>query len=76
MEELRTHYHYFSNEEGDGYEVYSCDFPDVKGYGDTYEEAMADMKRNLEKEKERTMEAEPMMIEAIRAYDADRKSVV
>ena len=70
MEELRTHYHYFSNEEGDGYEVYSCDFPDVKGYGDTYEEAMADMKRNLEKEKERTMEAEPMMIEAIRAYDA------
>ena len=39
MDELRTHYHYFSNEEGDGYEIYSCDFPDVKGYGDTYEEA-------------------------------------
>ena len=32
MDGLRTHYHYFSNEEGDGYEIYSCDFPDVKGY--------------------------------------------
>lgn len=53
MDEVRTHYHYFSNEEGDGYEIYSCDDPELKGYGDTYEEAMADLQRNAMRKKER-----------------------
>ncbi|MDD3596130.1 NifU family protein [Sulfuricurvum sp.] len=74
MEELHTHYHYFSNEEGDGYEIYSCEYPDVKGYGDTYEEAMDDMKRNLDRYLQRIkgekMEAESLMEQAIAAYDA------
>ncbi|MFZ2891416.1 NifU family protein [Sulfuricurvum sp.] len=69
MDELRTHYHYFSNEEGDGYEIYSCDFPDVKGYGDTYEEAMSDLRSNLKRLEEKSMEAQPLMESAIAAYD-------
>jgi hypothetical protein len=69
MEELRTHYHYFSNEEGDGYEIYSCDFPEVKGYGDTYDEAMSDLRRNLKRNEEKSMEAQSLMEEAIAAYD-------
>jgi len=74
MEELRTHYHYFSNEEGDGYEIYSCDYPDLKGYGDTYEEAMDDLRirleRMLQQQKGESMEAESLMQQAIAAYDA------
>ncbi len=70
MEELRTHYHYFSNEEGDGYEIYSCDFPEVKGYGDTYDEAMSDLVRNLKRNEVKRMEAESLMETAIAAYDA------
>lgn len=70
MDELRTHYHYFSNEEGDGYEIYSCDFPEVKGFGETYEEAMADLRRNLKRYEEKKMEAQSLMETAITAYDA------
>lgn len=70
MEELRTHYHYFSNEEGDGYEIYSCDLPDVKGFGETYEEAMDDLRRNIKRHEEKIMEAETLMKSAIAAYDA------
>jgi Fe-S cluster biogenesis protein NfuA len=70
VEELRTHYHYFSNEEGDGYEIYSCDFPEVKGYGDTYDEAMSDLVRNLKRNEVKRMEAESLMETAIAAYDA------
>lgn len=69
MDELRTHYHYFSNEEGDGYEIYSCDFLDIKGFGDTYEEAMLDLQRNLKRHEEKSMEAQPLMESAIAAYD-------
>lgn len=69
MDELRTHYHYFSNEEGDGYEIYSCDFPDVKGSGDTYDEAMDDLRKNLKRIQEKGMEAQSLMESAIAAYD-------
>ncbi|MGA9047238.1 NifU family protein [Sulfuricurvum sp.] len=69
MDNLRTHYHYFSNEEGDGYEIYSCDFPEVKGYGDTYDEAMSDLRRNLQRYEEKSMEAQSLMENAITAYD-------
>ncbi len=69
MDELRTHYHYFSNEEGDGYEIYSCGVPDVKGFGETYEEAMSDLRRNLQRHEEKSMEAQSLMESAIAAYD-------
>lgn len=69
MDELRTHYHYFSNEEGDGYEIYSCDIPDVKGYGDTYDEAMSDLHRNLKRHEGKSMEAQSLMESAIIAFD-------
>lgn len=75
MDELRTHYHYFSNEEGDGYEIYSCDFPDTKGYGDTYEEAMSDLRSNLKRLEEKSMEAQSLMESAIAAYDRKEYSV-
>jgi Fe-S cluster biogenesis protein NfuA/predicted RNase H-like HicB family nuclease len=70
MDELRTHYHYFSNEEGDGYEIYSCDLPDVKGFGETYDEAMEDLRRNIKRYEEKNMEAQSLMETAIAAYDA------
>ena len=70
MDELRAHYHYFSNEEGDGYEVYSFDYPDLKGYGDTYEDAMDDLRNNLNRNKGNIMEEETLMQQAIKAYDA------
>lgn len=69
MDELRTHYHYFSNEEGDGYEIYSCDLPDVKGFGETYDEAMEDLRRNIKRYEEKNMEAQSLMETAIAAYD-------
>ena len=69
MDELKPHYHYFSNEEGDGYEIYSCDFLDVKGFGDTYDEAMIDLRRNLKRHEEQKMEAQSLMENAITAYD-------
>ncbi len=69
MDGLRTHYHYFSNEEGDGYEIYSCDLLDIKGFGETYEEAMEDLQRNLKYSEEKRMEARAYMEEAIVAYE-------
>ncbi len=69
MDEYRTHYHYFSNEEGDGYEIYSCDLPGLKGFGETYEEAMEDLRRNLKRHEEHKMEAQSLMEEAIGAYE-------
>lgn len=75
MDELRTHYHYFSNEEGDGYEIYSCDVPDVKGFGETYEEAMSDLRKNLKRHEEKSMEAQSLMESAIAAYDRKEYAV-
>jgi hypothetical protein len=75
MDNLRTHYHYFSNEEGDGYEIYSCDFPEVQGYGDTYDEAMIDLRRNLKRHEEKSMEAQSLMENAIAAYDRKEYTV-
>lgn len=69
IDETRTHYHYFSNEEGDGYEVYSCEYPDLHGYGDTYEEAMIDLQKNFKRFEEKKMEAQSLMEEAIGAYE-------
>jgi uncharacterized protein len=69
MEELKTHYHYFSNEEGDGYEIYSCDIPDLKGFGETYDEAMSDLRKNLKRHEEKNMEAQSLMENAIVAFD-------
>ena len=42
MREYRLDYYGFSNEEGDGCMAVFVDFPDIKGVGDTYEEAKID----------------------------------
>lgn len=49
IDALKTYYYYYGNQEGDGYEVYFEGYPDVKGWGDTYEEALEDAKENLER---------------------------
>lgn len=71
---LTTHYRYFSNQEGDGYEVYFCDYPEIKGFGDTYDEAHEDASDNLKayltQQKEKQMGEKQMMAEALEAYDA------
>lgn len=43
----KTHYRYYGNEEGDGYEVYYTDFPSIRGFGDTYDEALDDARENF-----------------------------
>jgi Fe-S cluster biogenesis protein NfuA/predicted RNase H-like HicB family nuclease len=71
---LKTHYYQYSNQEGDGYEVYFNDYPEIKGFGDTYEEAYEEASENLEaylkKQKEKQMSEKQMMAEALAAYDA------
>jgi len=43
---LSTHYYFFGNEEGDGYEIYFDEYPDVKGFGETFDEAYEDAIEN------------------------------
>jgi hypothetical protein len=48
MKRYELDYYGFSNEDGDGCMAVFVDFPDVKGVGDTYEEAEADAYERLE----------------------------
>lgn len=43
---LSTHYYFFGNEEGDGYEIYFDEYPDVKGFGEIFDEAYEDAIEN------------------------------
>ena len=68
--ELKTHYYFFGNQEGDGYEVYFDEYPNIKGFGDTYDEAYEEALEHLEHYlKEQTMQTTPLMTQAIEAYD-------
>jgi len=49
MRKYALDYYGFSNEDGDGCMAVFVDFPDIKGVGDTYEEAEADAYEQLEK---------------------------
>ncbi|MDX1296166.1 MAG: hypothetical protein R3302_07855, partial [Sulfurimonadaceae bacterium] len=42
MKKLELDYYGFSNEDGDGCMAVFVDYPDIKGVGDTYEEAEAE----------------------------------
>lgn len=79
MEAMKTHYNYFSNEEGDGYEVYSQDYPYIKGFGETYEEAIKDLEKNLHSHlsdiESKYNEKESFLEEAIKAYDAKHYTI-
>ena len=68
--DLKTHYYFFGNQEGDGYEVYFDAYPDVKGFGDTYDEAYEEALIHLEAYlKEQTMSQSTLMTQALEAYD-------
>lgn len=70
LHKLKTHYYLFGNQEGDGYEVYFDDYPDIKGFGDSYDEAYAEALEQLEHYlKEQSMSSEPLMSQALKAYD-------
>lgn len=49
MRKYALDYYGFSNEDGDGCMAVFVDFPDIKGVGDTYEEAQIDAYEQLEK---------------------------
>ncbi len=70
LRHLKTHYYFFGNQEGDGYEVYFDAYPDVKGFGDTYDEAYEEALIHLEAYlKEQTMSQSTLMTQALEAYD-------
>lgn len=70
---LKTHYYCFGNQEGDGYEVYFDDYPQIKGFGDSYEEAYEEALQALKHYlKEQQMSSMSTMQEALGAYDAQR----
>ncbi|MEJ2468630.1 MAG: hypothetical protein P8Y51_06095 [Campylobacterales bacterium] len=48
MKQYALDYIGFSNEDGDGCVALFVDFPDIKGIGDTFEEAEADAYERLE----------------------------
>jgi uncharacterized protein len=67
---LKTHYYYFGNQEGDGYEVYFDEYPDIKGFGDTYDDAYHEALEHLQHYlKDQELESQPLMTQAINAYD-------
>ena len=73
MQHYALDYFGFSNEDGDGCMAVFVAFPDVKGAGDTFEEAEADAYEQLEiylKKKENAMQ--PTFEAAVAAYDAQR----
>ncbi|MBN2896579.1 MAG: SEL1-like repeat protein [Campylobacterales bacterium] len=70
---LKTHYYCFGNQEGDGYEVYFDEYPQIKGFGDSYDEAYEEALQALKHYlKEQQMSGITIMQEALGAYDAQR----
>jgi len=62
--------YFFSQEEGDGYEVRLVDHPNIRGFGDTYEEAYEDALEHYKTFEENTMDhVTPIYEEALKAYD-------
>ena len=74
MKRYELDYYGFSNEDGDGCMAVFVDFPDIKGVGDTYEEAETDAYEQLErylKQKEKKMTATTETFDkAVEAYEA------
>ncbi len=70
MKEPAVQTYFFSQEEGDGYEVRLVEYPDIRGFGDTYEEAYDDALENYKIFEEETMnQTKPIYEEALKAYD-------
>ncbi len=64
----------FSNEDGDGCMAVFVDFPEIKGIGDTFEEARDDAYERLEEHKRREEKMMTTFDKAIAAYEAKQYS--
>lgn len=69
MKEYPLDYYGFSNEDGDGCMAIFVDFPDVKGVGDTFEEAKLDAYEALENYFKKGEKMETVFQEGVSAYE-------
>lgn len=70
MKEIAVETYFFSQEEGDGYEVRISEHPTIRSFGDTYEEAYDDAIEKYNEYKEVHMTATKSVYEeALEAYD-------
>lgn len=77
MKQIAVQTYFFSQEEGDGYEVRIVSHPHIRGFGDTYEEAYDEALERYEEYKEPYMtNAAPIYEEALQAYDEKNFSKV
>lgn len=69
MKEYLLDYYGFSNEEGDGCMAVFVDFPNVKGLGDTFEEAKIDAYEALENHLKKGEKMKTVFNEGVSAYE-------
>ncbi|MCH9812901.1 MAG: SEL1-like repeat protein [Epsilonproteobacteria bacterium] len=70
MKEIAVQTYFFSQEEGDGYEVRISDYPQIRGFGDSYDEAYSEAIERYQEFKEKMMQqTTPVYQEALKAYD-------
>lgn len=73
MRHYELDYYGFSNEDGDGCMAVFVDFPDIKGVGDTYEEAQRDAYEQLdEQRKKKEKEMTGTFEKAVEAFETNR----
>jgi TPR repeat protein len=70
MKQIAVQTYFFSQEEGDGYEVRISAFPHIRGFGDNYDEAYEDAMEKYHEYKEKKMSSAKETYEiALKAYD-------
>ena len=73
MRHYELDYYGFSNEDGDGCMAVFVDFPDIKGVGDTYEEAQRDAYEQLdEQRKKKEKDMTGTFEKAVEAFETNR----
>lgn len=75
MKDYEIDYYGFSNEDGDGCMAVFVEFPDVKGIGDTYEEAKEDAYERLDvyfKQRSNSMESFNLAVKAYESKEYER----
>ena len=75
MKDYAIDYYGFSNEDGDGCMAVFVEYPDIKGVGDTYEEAKSDAYEQLEiyfKQRRKGMETFNLAVEAYESKEYER----
>jgi len=75
MKEYEIDYYGFSNEDGDGCMAIFVEYPDIKGVGDTYEEAKEDAYEHLQvylKQRRNSMESFNLAVEAYESKEYER----